>query len=181
MKIAVLADKPDSAIEDYASTSNVLVTLGDLYPADVPDVPIPHLYVYGNHDSPNLPFPERSGRHDLHLRIATLGGVTFGGFQGAIRYKPRGHFLYSNEEVAELLECFPAVDVFIAHTPCTALEVRDGVHDGFPAFDDYLQRARPRLFLCGHVHNNSEDVVGDTRVVSVYGAGLIEMELSLPG
>ncbi len=180
MKIAVLADKPYPAIAELAASADVLVTLGDLYPVDVPDVAVPHLYVYGNHDSPHLPFSARPGRYDLHLKLKTVGGVTFGGFQGSGRYKPRGHFLYSDEEVAELLECFPAVDVFLAHAPCTALEIADGVHDGFPAFDRYLRRAAPRLFLCGHVHVSREAMVGSTRCVSVYGAAMIELDQEAP-
>ena len=58
------------------------------------------LAVKGNHDGAGV-FPEPI--LDLHLRTVTIGGVIFGGFGGAWRYKPRGNHLYEQEEVSEAL------------------------------------------------------------------------------
>ena len=175
MKLALLADIRDEKIHYLVEEADVLVTLGDLHPQDVPETDIPHLYVHGNHDSPKVPFASRPGRHNLHLRTADVQGVIFGGFQGSLRYKPKGWFLYEEDEVESLLKGFPPVDVFIAHAPCTPLEIRDTVHDGFRAFDDYIVRAQPRLFLCGHVHQSKEVTLLETRCISIYGAALIEL------
>jgi Icc-related predicted phosphoesterase len=171
MKLALLADRADPKLKEKLVGADALVTLGDLHPAEVPIVDLPHLFVHGNHDSPNEPFPQALDRHDLHLRVVRIGSVSFGGFQGSMKYKPKGHYLYDDGEVAALLDGFPAVDVFVAHAPCTTLGINDGVHDGFRAFDEYIQRARPKLFLCGHVHRKQEVMMGRTRCVSVYGAG----------
>lgn len=172
MKLALVADRADPKVHAHLVGADVFVTLGDLHPSEVPAVHgIPHLYVYGNHDSPHAPLADPLNRHDLHLRVVQIGGVLFGGFQGSVKYKPRGHFLYDDEEVQALLEHFPAVDVFVAHAPCTALGIQDGVHDGFRAFDQYIERARPKLFVCGHVHRHEEVMLGATRCLSVFGAG----------
>jgi Icc-related predicted phosphoesterase len=173
MKLAVLADTPDPAILQMVKDADVLITLGDLHPAEVPTVQIPHLFVYGNHDSPHQPFERRPLRHDLHLMVIRIGGVYFGGFQGSRRYKPKGHYLYDDDEVADLLKGFPAVDVFLAHAPITELGIDDGIHDGFGAFDAYIRRTRPGLFLCGHVHRNRKIVIGPTRCMSVYAAQMV--------
>jgi Icc-related predicted phosphoesterase len=173
MKLALLADRSDPKVHDFIVGADVFVTLGDLHPAEVPNVDVPHLFVCGNHDSPNEPFPDVRKRHDLHLRVVRIGGVCFGGFQGSRRYKPKGHYLYDDHEVADLLAEMPEVDVFVAHAPCTTLGINDGVHDGFRAFDHFIERAQPRLFLCGHVHRKQEVIMGRTRCVSVWGAGEI--------
>ncbi len=171
MKLALLADRADPKIHEHLGGADALVTLGDLHPAEVPNVDVPHLFVRGNHDSPNEPFLQSLDRHDLHLRVVVIGGVSVGGFQGSRRYKPKGHYLYDDHEVAELLAGMPEVDVFVAHAPCTALGINDGVHDGFRAFDEYIMRVQPRLFLCGHVHRSQEIILKSTRCVSVWGAG----------
>lgn len=174
MKIAVLADTPDPKIREHLSGADVLVTLGDLHPIEVPVVePVPHLYVYGNHDSPHQPFASSPNRRDLHLRVVVIGGVAFGGFQGSVKYKPKGHYLYDDDEVASLLDGFPAVDVFVAHAPCSKLGFNDGVHDGFAAFDGYIGRTQPKLFICGHVHRTRTVILGRTRCVSLYGAASV--------
>jgi Icc-related predicted phosphoesterase len=171
MKLALLADRSDPKVHDFIVGADALVTLGDLHPAGVPNVDVPHLFVHGNHDSPNEPFLQALDRHDLHLRVVRIGSVSFGGFQGSMKYKPKGHYLYDDHEVAELLAVLPEVDVFVAHAPCTTLGIDDGVHDGFRAFDEYIMRVQPRLFLCGHVHRSREVTLGRTRCVSVWGAG----------
>lgn len=179
IKIAILTDQPDDRIEDYCREAQILVTLGDLYPVDVPDVDIPHLYVHGNHDPPRMPFEARPNRHDLHLATVEINGVTFGGFEGAPKYKPRGHYLYDDDQVVELLEDFPPVDVFICHAPPTVLETPgDPVHRGFTAFDKYIERTAPVYCLCGHVHAHRVARVGRSVCMSFFGAS--SLELSLP-
>lgn len=116
----------------------------------------------------DAPFPAPVA--DLHLRCETYGGLTFGGFRGAWRYKPRGHFLYEQDEVRRLLDRFPAVDVFVAHnSPRFVHDRDDDVHFGFEALGEYLARAKPRLLIHGHQHINRESRIGATNVIGVYG------------
>ena len=77
---------------------------------------------------------------------------------------------------AELLEGFPAVDVFIAHnSPRGVHETDPDVHQGFQALRDYLVTHSPKLLVHGHQHVNRETRIGDTRVIGVYGHALIDL------
>lgn len=131
------------------------------------------LAVKGNHDTAT-PFPPPIV--DLHLKVHEHRGLRFGGFNGSWRYKPRGHYLYDQDEVAQQLEKFPPVDVFVAHnSPRQVHEWDDHVHVGFRAFNDYLKRARPHVFIHGHQHVNAETLFGKTRIVGVFGQRWIQL------
>ena len=123
--------------------------------------------VKGNHDGAG-PFP--APILDLHLRTENCGGLVFGGFHGSWKYKPRGHFLYDQDEVRCLLATFPPVDIFVTHNSPRHVHDRDDeVHLGFEAFAEYIHRAQPGLFFHGHQHGNQETRIGETRVIGVYG------------
>ena len=130
--------------------------------------------VKGNHDS-SAPFPPPIT--DLHLRVVTLpGGSRIGGFNGCWRYKPRGHYLYEQDEAAILIQQLPAMGILVTHnSPKGVHEADDHVHQGFVALSDYLQRYSPRLLIHGHQHINGETMVSGTRVVGVYRNAVIEV------
>ena len=103
--------------------------------------------------------------------------MSFGGLNGCFQYKPRGNFLYYQEEVDAFLESFPAVDVFLSHnSPRGVHDREDEVHTGFNALNAYIERAAPRLLLHGHQHQENETLVGRTRVVGVFGWRVMEIE-----
>jgi predicted phosphodiesterase len=133
-----------------------------------------HIFaVKGNHDSSS---PFKSPIKDLHLSVHKFGGLRFGGFNGSWRYKPGGDHLYEQSEVEKLLHSFPAVDVFVAHnSPRYIHEWDKRVHTGFDAFNAYLERTRPKIFIHGHQHVNVESWLGDTRVISVFGQRWIRL------
>jgi len=125
------------------------------------------LAVRGNHDS-SAPF--KPPIRDMHLATFQFLGVTFGGFCGSWKYKPRGNYLFEQSEVEKALATFPAVDVFVAHNSPRLVHDRDDeVHIGFASFSNYIARAKPKLFLHGHQHQNLETIVGQTRVIGTYG------------
>jgi uncharacterized protein len=178
MKILVLAD--DESVRNKVSSdpADVLISCGDLDDGTILHVAelvecSQVLAVKGNHDSgASLPSPIV----DLHLKTHVVNGISFGGFRGSWRYKPIGHFLYEQDEVDDLLEAFPPVDVFIAHnSPRRIHDREDHVHFGFEAFVKYIETARPRLFLHGHQHVNRETPTGATRVIGVYGQRRLEL------
>ena len=179
MRILVLADIDDLRWQHGSGEVDLILALGDisdcliLEAAEAYGAP-PILAVKGNHDSP-APFPE--GITDLHLHTASIGGVTFGGFNGSWKYKPRGHFLYEQHEVADMLKGFPPVDVFVSHnSPRRIHDKEDETHFGFDALASYITEKRPRLFFHGHQHIDRETMVGATRLIAVYGHRLIELD-----
>jgi hypothetical protein len=85
---------------------------------------------------------------DLHLNRVDVLGLTFGGFEGSWKYKPRGNYLYEQDEVEEALKEFPAVDVFVAHnSPRGIRDKDDETHYGFDAFNAYISLRRPKIFI----------------------------------
>jgi uncharacterized protein len=152
--------------------ADVLVSCGDL-----PDQTIVRaaqrchchhtLAVKGNHDS-SASFA--APIVDLHLRSQAIEGITFGGFCGAWKYKPRGNYLFEQPEVERALAKFPRVDVFVAHNSPRLIHDRDDeVHLGFTAFNSYIGRMRPRWFLHGHQHLNIETTAEGTCIIGTYG------------
>ena len=153
---------------------DLIVNCGDVYNASLKLIlerwSKPILGVHGNHDEP---WPE--GIIDVHGKTHDHGGLRFGGWEGAWRYKPRGRYLYTDEDVEFGLRGFPRVDVFVAHNPLAGIHDRDDdVHNGFPAFRDYVLKRQPRLFLHGHSHSPGETTLGETRVICVHQWAMIQ-------
>ena len=177
MKILVIADDETVRHDPRREKADVLISCGDV--ADQVILQTAEaaqcsriLAVKGNHGSPE---PFRAPILDLHLTTNTINGVRFGGFQGSWKYKPRGHYLYEEPEVEQLLGSFPAVDVFVAHnSPRHIHDREDNVHLGFETFVTYIHRAQPRFFLHGHQHATQETRVGATRVIGVHGRMRLE-------
>jgi len=178
MKILVLADIDDLKWQGGNGHADVLLSLGDiadtviLQAADAWQCPAV-LAVKGNHDAESH-FPEPI--LNLHLRTIDYGGLRFGGLNGCWQYKPRGHFLYYQEEAEAFLAGFPVVDIFISHnSPRRIHDREDEIHIGFTALNTYIERAAPRLLLHGHQHQEQETMVGNTNVICVYGWKIIEL------
>ena len=172
MTLLVIADDEALLARLPQAQADVLVSCGDL-----PDETILRaadrchcrciLAVKGNHDS-SAPF--QGPIIDLHLRSHAVRGVTFGGFCGAWKYKPKGNHLFEQAEVESALAAFPRVDVFVAHNSPRMVHDRDDeVHIGFVAFNSYIARAQPRWLLHGHQHLNTESTIGATHVTGIYG------------
>ncbi len=177
MRVLVISDIDDIHWTGGSGRVDAIFALGDLSDGVILEAweqfgAPPVFGVRGNHDSP-VPFPE--GITDLHLRTVESGSLKLGGFGGAWRFRPRGNYLYTQAEVADLLKDFPRVDVFIAHNSPTVHAKDDGVHVGFTAFDDYIREKQPRYFLHGHQHTIRKSLVGATEVVGVYGWQLLDL------
>jgi Icc-related predicted phosphoesterase len=178
MKILVLADIDDLRWRGDNGRADVLLALGDM--ADKVILQAAEawqcrfvLAVKGNHDT-DAPFT--APIVDLHLRTMELGGLRFGGLNGCWQYKPRGHYLYYQEEVEVFLGIFPDVDIFISHnSPRRIHDREDEIHTGFSGLNTYIERAAPRLLLHGHQHQERETLVGCTRVIGVFGWKIIEL------
>ena len=179
MRILVLSDLEDRDLnldEIPIEAIDVIVSCGDVYRRtydQIEAIHLPTLAVHGNHDDPDWP----DFVTDLHMNVVEFGGLRFAGFEGCRRYKPGGRFQYAEAEVERFLNWFPSVDVFVAHSPMAGLfEVDDGIHNGFQAFRDYVERTSPALFLHGHSNEPGEDLLQGTRIVSVHGWTTIDLD-----
>lgn len=183
MRLLVLADIDDLHWRHDTGQADVVVSLGDTADSLIFEAAQAFgcrtiFAVKGNHDTPAA-FP--AGITDLHLKTVPLGGLTFGGFNGSWKYKPRGHFLYEQSEATALIERLPAVDVFLSHnSPRHIHDKEDETHYGFDALYTYITRHQPRLLLHGHQHVNQETSLGGTRIVGVYGHRMVELAINLP-
>ena len=179
MKLLLIADDDSFAKNPISEHADILISCGDLTDQVILQTaqavqPSQIFAVKGNHDGA-APFPIPI--LDLHLRTKSFGGLIFGGFQGSWKYKPRGHFLYDQDEVESLIATFPAVDIFVAHnSPRHIHDREDEVHLGFEAFAGYIRRVQPRFFFHGHQHINRETLVGNTRVIGVFGRQSVEIQ-----
>ena len=178
MKLAIIADE-DSFLRDLdAEPVDLLISCGDISDRVILDcakrLNASRIFaVKGNHDSSGV---FQSPVTDLHLNIVTAGGVRFAGFQGSWKYKPRGNYLYEKDEVRAFISAFPDVDIFVAHnSPRHVHDRDDDVHIGFEAFNDYIARSSPRLFIHGHQRVNAETTIGDARVLGVFGFQVLEL------
>ncbi len=178
MKLLVLADIDDFAWKGGYGRADGLLALGDMADAVILQAAAawhcPAVFaVKGNHDA-DAPFPEPIV--DLHLRTMRLGSFSFGGLNGCWQYKPRGPFLYYQEEAEAFMATFPAVDIFISHnSPRRIHDREDEIHTGFRALNAYIEWSAPRLLLHGHQHQERETIVGQTRVIGCYGWKVIEV------
>lgn len=178
MKILVLSDIDDYHWQHGAGQADLTLSCGDI--ADQVILEAAEAYscrkvfaVKGNHDT-NMPFP--CPIVDLHLQVESYGGLKFGGLNGSWKYKPRGYYLYDDWEVEEFLSSFPPVNIFISHnSPRGIHDTEDEVHYGFEGLLTYIQIAKPKLFIHGHQHVNTETKLEETRIIAVYGNKLIEI------
>jgi Icc-related predicted phosphoesterase len=123
-----------------------------------------------------------AGAHVLHGSAVTLSGVTFFGLGGGIPVTPFGAWSYdfSEEEGAELLEGCPSGCVLISHSPpkgAVDLSSR-GQSLGSTAVRQAVERLRPRLVVCGHIHGSAgqQGRIGTTPIVNA-GPDGIECQL----
>ncbi len=182
MRILAVADihsDDDFALDPEGMGIDLVVTLGDV-PLDLIEVillkkrSVPYFGVNGNHDQNFVP-----KYANAHRRIFTLRGLKIGGFEGAPKVlgEARSH-AYTERQVRWRMWWMSRVDIFLAHTPPRGIHDRpDPLHTGFTAFQTYIQKQQPRLFLHGHVERNEETLVGKTRVISVFGKRIIDLEL----
>ena len=172
MRILIIADVDDLHWRHGKGKADLLLSCGDVSDQYILEAAEAYacrtiFAVKGNHDSQESFVPPIV---DLHLAVQSFNGIRFGGFSGAWKYKPRGHFLYEQCEVDKLIASFPEVDILLCHnSPRGIHDKEDGIHYGFEGLTHYISNAKPNLLIHGHQHVNAETQIGATRVIGVYG------------
>lgn len=158
---------------------DVLITAGDLNAGllqGADQLRIPKIGVYGNHC--NGRYLEELGITNLQGKKVTIGGLSFVGLQGCIRYKPDDvRFLYTQEEYEQIVAELPPADVLVTHCPPRGInDHEDRAHVGITALRSWIEQHRPALVIHGHTYPD-EPVTryGATEIAYVYGSRLLDL------
>ena len=124
-----------------------------------------------------------SGVHLLHGSGVEIEGVSFFGLGGGVPITPFGSWSYdfTEEEAEVLLKNSSASDVLVSHSPPHgAVDVSaDGRHVGSLTVRNAVEKQRPLLVVCGHVHDcgGQNTRIGETHIVNAGPKG-VTWELS---
>lgn len=115
--------------------------------------------------------------HVLHGSGCEIGGVHFWGLGAAIPVTPFGPWSFdlSEEEARPLLAGCPDGAVLVTHSPPHGhVDVAGGEHLGSRAVLETIQRAGPRLAVCGHIHAcwEQQSRMGETQIVNAGPRGI---------
>ncbi|MDR3112052.1 MAG: metallophosphoesterase [Elusimicrobiota bacterium] len=141
------------------------------------------------------------GSTDVHGNIEIIENYILVGFGGSMRYS-LGDFQLNDVEMEKLVEktCrtirrIKLLDfiffrkrkkiIVISHAPVNG--IFDGIdlcHRGFGAFRKFIFKAKPLLWLHGHIHtedrrNTNKQILDETLIVNVCFAKIIEIENEL--
>jgi Icc-related predicted phosphoesterase len=155
---------------DYATMRMGLEeTIGVLRAITAPTVLVP-----GNAESDTELWQACQGwqsAHVLHGEALSLNGADLFGLGAGIPPTPfPWSFDLSEDEAAAKLESCPEGAVLVVHSPPKGhLDEVHGRHLGSRAILAAIERKRPALVVCGHIHQcwGSEAVIGTTPVVNV--------------
>ena len=117
--------------------------------------------------------------HVLHGGQAIIDGVSFYGIGSGIPVTPFGSWSYdfTEKEAYNLLNDCPAGGVLVSHSPPKGiLDISsDGRSLGSQAVRDTLDRTKPDLVICGHIHGSAGQTRqhGDTTVINAGPYGII--------
>ncbi len=153
---------------DFASVHEGLEeTIGALAAIETPTVLVP-----GNNETADALRRATAGWDAatvLHGEGATIAGVEFFGLGAGIPVTPwEWSFDLDEEEATEMLAPCPEGVVMVLHSPprghCDASA--DGASFGSPALLQAVEAKRPRLAVCGHIHESwgCESQIGATPV-----------------
>ena len=118
------------------------------------------------------------GAFVLHGSGCEIAGVRFWGLGAAVPVTPFGDWSFdlSEDEARGLLAGCPPGAVLVTHSPPHGhVDVAGpGQHLGSRAVLEAVERTRPRLVVCGHIHGSweNESVAGETRIVNAGPRGL---------
>lgn len=97
--------------------------------------------------------------HVLHGTGVELLGQSFFGLGGGIPVTPFGSWSFdlNEEQAAVALNACPTDGILVVHSPPlgTVDVSRQGGHFGSQSIREAILRARPRLTVCGHIHDSA--------------------------
>lgn len=111
----------------------------------------------------------------LHGEGAEIAGLAFFGLGAGVPVTPwEWSFDLTEQEAARMLKPCPEGCVLAAHSPPRGhVDLSRGEHLGSESILRAIEAKRPRLALCGHIHEQwgQESRIGSTRVVNLGPTG----------
>jgi Icc-related predicted phosphoesterase len=112
----------------------------------------------------------------LHGEATEVGGIEFFGLGAGIPVTPWDwSFDLDEQQAATMLAGCPEAGVLIVHSPPEGHvdSSSSGDHLGSTAIRDVIEAKRPRLAVCGHIHESwgSESTLGPARIVNLGPSG----------
>jgi len=134
------------------------------------------ILVHGNHDDPieiSQYCESWQNGYYLHGNAVTINGQSFFGLGGEI--PPRNpnpwNVAETEAQAAEFLSQCADDTILITHTPPLGIAdlQRSGQHEGSAAILAAATNRKPKLILCGHIHNSwgMHGRIGSTRVYNL--------------
>ena len=134
----------------------------------------PFVVVPGNNESDQeLRDAAHAGTTVLHGQFEEIAGVRVFGIGCGVPLTPWTEWSFDLTEDAarSLLANCPEVDILITHSPPKGAVDRSsgGLSLGSLAVREAIERVKPRLVLCGHVHEcwGVEEMIGPSRVCNL--------------
>jgi Icc-related predicted phosphoesterase len=169
MKILTVADQESPYIWDYFDKENfkdidLVISCGDLKASYlsflVTMLPVPVLYVHGNHDTNYLQKPPE-GCICIEDTVIEYKGLRIGGLGGSMEYTG-GPFQYTELAMKKRVKKFmraankkKGLDIFVTHAPTLGIgDGEDLCHKGFDSFKSVYETFSPTYHLHGHQHLN---------------------------
>jgi len=199
LNLLVIADHESKYLWDFFDREKLndvemIVSCGDLDSEFlsflVTMLPVPLLYVCGNHDTRYLENPPE-GCIDLEANgIFTYKGIRFLGYGGcqSASGKP---FQYTEKEMCAHVRrdstarhLANGFDVLVTHAAAKGLgDGEDSFHQGFQCFRDIIERWQPAYHFHGHDHLSyhyatpRQMTCGETQIINAYGYYRLRLEL----
>ncbi|MEM1947029.1 MAG: metallophosphoesterase [Candidatus Caldarchaeum sp.] len=156
-------------ITHFGSVPQAQTLLGKLAETDL-DI----FFVAGNCDHPSLLSwnPSNPRITNLHLKKVSFRGLELVGLGGGNTSPFNTYVEFTEEQFASMLSRLkPSTSNFIlvTHTPPYGVDadIGRGTHLGSKAIREYVERERPLVVCCGHIHEaRSISTVGRTKVVN---------------
>lgn len=198
MKILCIADEENKGLWDHFQREklegvDLILSAGDLSPDYLQFLVTmgraPLLYIHGNHDE-SYEFNPPLGCECIEDKIYDYKGLRILGLGGAPWYKP-GKFMCTEEDMKKRIQRLRkhillknGFDILLTHAPVRGYgDMEDPPHRGFQAFEELLQKYRPKYMIHGHVHASYGDAFkrelrhsSGTKIINAYDKIILSIE-----